>query len=151
MKKAFLITLTAVFLLLSGCQPNMQSNVQSHVVTEITVTCESCDGFIRRYYNTAEKMQPILLYIRKIGRTFSVNTDPELVSKTTICIIMTCSDQTQKIYRLKDDCYFQEGSSPWQQYNPEKAGDLWNFILNTPSDPDEQHRTGNPLPVFPPA
>lgn len=150
MKKAFSAWMAGIFLLLSGCSRIPQTNnIQSEMVTEITITCETCNDFTRRYYNTGKKMQPILLFIRKIGHTFSADTDPELLDGNTISIVMTCADQTRKVYRIKDNRYFQAGSSPWQQIDPEKAGSLWKIILATPSDPEKNPMTGSSVPRYP--
>lgn len=148
-KRIAAMVLAAAFTLLTGCRPSVSGGVAGHLVTQITVTCETCTDFTRRYYNTAEKMQRILLYIRSIGPMFTPDADPEALAGRIICITMTCADNSQKIYRQKDTLYFQEGTGPWKQIDPEHGIQLWRILFETPSDPEKTRFLPDSLPRLP--
>lgn len=145
-KRLIAVYLAAVFCLLCGCHPVTRQDIASRIVTQITVTCETCSDFTRRFYNTNEKMQLILLYIRCLKPRFAPQTDPEPLAGRTICITVTCADNTTRIYRQKDNLYFQEGTGPWQQVRPDQGSDLWRIVLFTPSDPEAHPRLSPDLP-----
>ncbi len=136
-KRIAAMALAAALTFLTGCHRGTPGGVAGHMVTEITVTCETCTAFTRRYYNTPEKMQRILLYVRGIGPRFTPAEDPEALGGQTICITMTCADNSRKIYRQKDALYFQGGTGLWKQIDPAKGIDLWRLLHEMPSDPED--------------
>ncbi len=136
--------------LLTGCshQPERRG-IASQIVKEITVSCQNGSRTVCRYYNTDEKMQRLLLYIRQLSPLFAADSDPEQLSGRTICITMTCSDGSRHIYRQKGDRYFQKGTGPWQKIGPGNTGRLWRIVLQTASDPRPPRLTDSPLPRLP--
>jgi hypothetical protein len=143
-KKACAILLLAFCL--AGCRPQTHTDVASHIVTEITITCQTCNDFTRRHYNTHEKMQKILLYLRSIGPGFTPDEDPEPLAGRVICITLYRADGTTKIYRQKDDLYLQEGVGPWRKIKPEWGASLYQIILENDSDPEIDRNGYHPLP-----
>lgn len=133
-------------LLLSGCRPSSDVQIGSRVVTEIVATCEEGDHFVRRYYNTSEKMSKILMCIRSLGPKFSPEADPEGIGGSVICLTMTCSDGSVKLHRLIGDRYYQEGTGDWKRVNREKAAALWQAVWDTPSDPEQKLTFHSPPP-----
>lgn len=139
MKKAgFWLLMLILLCVFSGCQPQRQMAINGKLVTQIVVTSEDHAQFTRRFYNTNEKMQLILLYIRSLGPRFTPEEDPESLPGRIICITMRCADGSQKIYRQKDTLYFQEGNSPWMQMDPERGSQLHRILVHTPSDPEPE-------------
>lgn len=124
--------------LLTGCHRKSYTDVASQIVTEITVTCETCTDFTRRYYNTHKKMQPILLYLRAVTPGFKPDTDPEPLSDRVICIILQKADGTQKVYRQKADRYLQQDHGAWRKINPEWGAALYRILLENESDPQKR-------------
>lgn len=105
-------------------------------VQNITVVCEDGQNETRYFYNTDEKMRHILHFIRYIGIQDNPDTDPEMLQGRTVCMTVQFSDGSQKLYRMKENQYFQEGTSPWKQISAEKGQNLYQAILSTPSDPE---------------
>lgn len=133
-------------LLLTGCQRNRYTDVASQIVTEITVTCETCTDFTRRYYNTHEKMQPILLYLRAVTPGFKPDTDPELLSDRVICITLQKADGSQKVYRQKADRYLQQDHGAWRKIDPEWGATLYQILMENESDPEKRGFLHRDLP-----
>ena len=131
-------------LALTGCYPQRTTDVASHIVTEITITCETCTDFTRRYYNTHEKMQKFLLYLRSVSPGFTPDEDPEPLAGRVICITLWKADGTTKIYRQKNDRYLQEGTGPWKKIRQEWGASLYQLLLENESD--EELGRGIPSP-----
>lgn len=144
MKKAWLFLL--LLFLLSGCGRRQDVHVTSHIVTEITVTCESCTHFTRRYYNTHEKMQQILLYLRAVSPGYPTREDPEPLAGRVICITLHRADGTRKVYRQKGSRFLQQGGQPWRQINREWGATLYRILLENESDPETGPEAYLPLP-----
>lgn len=132
--------------MLTGCQPRVHTDVSSHIVTEMTITCETCSEFTRRYYNTHEKMQKILLYLRSVSPGFTPDEDPEPLAGRVICITLQRADGTTKIYKQKGDRYLQEGTNAWKKIKPEWGATLYQIILENESDPETGKNAYRPLP-----
>lgn len=144
MKKAFIFLL--LYLCLTGCRPQKHTDVASHIVTEITITCETCNDFTRRYYNSHEKMQKVLLYLRAVSPGFTPDEDPEPIAGRVIYITLHKADGTTKIYRQKNDRYLQEGHHPWKKIKPEWGATLYQIIMENESDPETGKNAYHPLP-----
>ena len=145
MMRKLLFFLLAVFFL-TGCQPRVHTDVASHIVTEITITCQTCNDFDQRYYNTHKKMQPILLYLRSVSPGFTPDEDPEPLAGRVICITLYRADGTTRIYRQKGDLYLQEGKNSWKKIKPEWGATLYQIILENESDPQTGRNAYHPLP-----
>lgn len=149
MNRRFCSAAIAVFiLLLSGCRPTANQPIAGKLITDITITCQTCVDVTRRYYNTNEKMQLILLYIRDLGPRFKTKDDPESISGREISITMRCVDGTKKVYRQKNDRYFQAGLEEWTQIDPERGSALWRIVLHTPGDPEPPSAQRQQLPSY---
>ena len=144
LKKAILILFLSC--MLTGCQPKKATNVQAHVVTEITITCQTYNDWVHRYYNTPKKMQNILLYLRAVSPGFAPNENPETVPGRMIYITLQRADGTTKIYRQKNERYLQEGSNPWRQINADWGASLYQLVLSNESDPQPGREAYRPLP-----
>lgn len=144
LKRTLVFLLLAI--LLTGCHRNSHTDVASQIVTEITVTCETCTEFTRRYYNTHEKMQPILLYLRAVSPGFKPDTDPEHLSDRIICITLQKADGSTKVYRQKADRYLQQDHGDWRKINPEWGVTLYRILLENDSDPQKRDFLNHGLP-----
>ena len=144
LKRTLVFLLLAI--LLTGCHRNSHTDVASQIVTEITVTCETCTEFTRRYYNTHEKMQPILLYLRAVSPGFKPDTDPEHLSDRIICITLQKADGSTKVYRQKADRYLQQDHGDWRKINPEWGVTLYRILLENDSDPQKRDFLNHDLP-----
>lgn len=143
-KKVLLFIILVIFT--AGCRPQPQTDVAAHIVTEITITCQNCNDFTRRYYNTHEKMQKILLYLRSVSPGFTPEEDPEPLAGRVICITLHRADGSTKIYRQKGDRYLQEGTKPWKKIKPEFGAGLWQILLENASDEESLRAGYRPLP-----
>ena len=147
LKKMLLFLLLVLFM--AGCRPANPTDVASHIVTEIAVTCQSCNEYTRRYYNTHEKMQKILLYLRSVTPGFTPDEDPEPLAGRIVLITLHRADGTTKVYRQKGDRSLQEGNGPWKKIKPEWGASLWQLLQETESDPEEGRSTYRFLPRLP--
>lgn len=143
-----MLFLTAA-VLLSGCRPHTQTPSQSPIVTQIVATVEDSEHFLRRFYNTDEKMQAVLLCIRRLRPRFTPALDPEPLKKPTLCITMTCNDGSERLYRLKDIHFLQTGTDPWKKVDTGPASDLWRLLWEMESDPETPRTFHVPLPRLP--
>ena len=143
-KKAIIFLLLS--LILVGCRPVEEENVSAHIVKEITITCENCTSFTRRYYNTNSKMQKILLYLRSVSPGTASKEDPEELAGQVICITLRRVDGSTKLYRQKNDRYLQVGNDPWRKINPEWGVSLFQLIMENESDPETEPAGYHPLP-----
>ena len=144
LKKTFIFLFLTFFM--TGCHPQSHTDAASQIVTEIIVTCETCTDFTHRYYNTHEKMQPILLYLRAVSPGFKPDIDPEPLSDRVICITLQKADGSQKVYRQKADRYLQQNHGAWRKINPEWGATLYRILLENESDPQSDPTAYHPLP-----
>ncbi|MBE6978047.1 MAG: hypothetical protein E7438_05335 [Ruminococcaceae bacterium] len=144
MKKTWLFLLLSLFL--SGCAHRQNVHVTSHIVTEITITCETCTQFTRRYYNTHEKMQQVLLYLRAVSPGYPTKEDPEPLAGRVIYITLHRADGTRNVYRQKDNRFLQQGGQPWRQINQDWGASLYRILLENESDPELGPEAYRPLP-----
>jgi hypothetical protein len=121
--------------LLWGCHGREAADVASHIVTEISVTCQYGDQLAHRYYNTHEKMQQILLYLRAVSPGFTPKEDPDALKGTVVHITLHRADGSVKVYRQKEDRYLQEENGSWKQIKAEWGADLWRILWENESDP----------------
>ena len=147
MKKVLLWCLLAG--ILAGCHPAKPAEITSQIVTEIIVTCQTCNDFTRRYYNTPKKMQPVLLYLRSVSPGFTPEKDPEPLAGRVICITLRMADGSVKVYRQKDSRYLQEGKNPWKKIDPDWGATLYPLLLENPSDPEPRSCAYQLCPTFP--
>ena len=149
MKRGIFLCLAAVLLLLGGCRHYSNPSMERSLVTKIIITGETEDGSFRLYYDSPEKMRLVLLYIRSVGRGFQAQEDPTALEGSSICITTVSADDTQKVYRQKDDRFFQIGTGAWQELDPEKGRTLWELLRQLPSDQEQAQRTSSSLPFWP--
>ena len=138
-----------LFAILTGCHSAPSMDVASQIVSEIIVTCQTCNDFTRRYYNTHKKMQPILLYLRSVSPGFTPEEDPEPLAGRVICITLRMADGNVKIYRQKDSRFLQEGKNPWKKIDPEWGSTLYPLLMEHPSDPEPRQSAFSLIPHFP--
>ncbi len=130
------VWLLALLLLLTGCRRQHHA-VQSNVITQITITCQTEEGLLQRHYTSQDKMRSVLLYIRSIRSPFSANEEPGEGSGAQVSITTVSADKTTKTYRQQGQSYFREGDGKWKTIDPEKGANLWRIIKLLPSDEDQ--------------
>ncbi len=135
MKIRLFLCLAAAVLLLGGCRHYSNPSMAHSLVTQIIITGQSETGPIHRYYDSPEKMRQVLLYIRGVRRGFETQEDPSAVEGCSVCITTVSADNTQKVYRQKNDQFFQTDTGLWQELDPEKGRQLWELLQQLPSDP----------------
>lgn len=144
MKKMWPILLLCC--LLWGCRRQGSADVTSHIVTEITVTCQYGDQLAHRYYNSHKKMQPVLLYLRAVSPGFTPKEDPDTLEGAVVHITLHRADGSTKVYRQKEDRYLQEDNKAWKQINEEWGADLWRILWENESDPQIPRAKITPRP-----
>lgn len=146
MKTRCTIVLLFVALLLSACRPANQGSAHSPIVRQIVATEEGSDYFLRRYYDTNEKMQAVLIALRALRPKFDADADVQALRKPTLCLVLRCSDGSEQLYRLKGNFYLQIGTGPWKKVDSGRAGELWRLLWEMESDPETPHTFHSPLP-----
>ena len=137
MKRGLYLCLAAVLFLMSGCRHYSNPSMERNLVTKIIITGETEEGSFRLYYDSPEKMRLVLLYIRCVRRGFQTPEDPTSLEGPSISITTISADDTQKVYRQKNDRFFQIDNGAWQELDPEKGRTLWELLQLLPSDPEQ--------------
>lgn len=118
--------------LLSGC--GAPSVPQYRVVEKITVTV-SHNAQIREYaYTQPEKMQSILLYLRRMQTYAPEAIAPETFRSDAFRIILHRSDGTQTVYHQIADGFLQKDGGDWEKVDARHASSLLRLLelLNGP-------------------
>lgn len=79
-------------------------------------------------------MRQILNSLRSVGQKSKPPIDPDKISTRTYSIIMTYTNNTQRLYQLKADRYIRICREPWQQVDPKQVSELHLLLQNLPSD-----------------
>ena len=148
MKKRCLISILLLSTLLSGCHRRAPAP-QAPIVRQIIATTEDSEHFLRRYYDTDEKMQAVLLCLRRLHPRFTPDIDPSQLQKPTLCLTLICADGSHRLYRIKDNRYLQQGTGPWKKADSGAASDLWRLLWTMESDPETPRTFHRPLPRLP--
>lgn len=146
MKQSRILTLMFCVLFLSGCVTQSPEGPSGSLVRQIVATAEGRDYFLRRFYNTDDKMEPILLTLRSLRPHFSPDQDVDALDLPVLCITLSCSDGTERLYRLKDVRFLQTGTGDWKKVDTGKAARLWELLWQLPDDPENSRSFHHPLP-----
>jgi len=132
------LSLICILLSMCGCSVFHSQKPNIRVVTSVDVSCRQKDRQISRHYETFEKMEAVLLYIRLAGNGRVPQNDPETVDADTWRICLRLSDGQQRIYRQKDHRYFYRPQKGWQTLDPNHAAKLYRLLRQYQSDPPIQ-------------
>ncbi len=131
-----IILLFVTALPLFGCSfhPVAPSEHGIRVITAITVTYENGPLKTRRHYNTDEKMQPILHYLRRIDPYGKPEVNPETLPGSDFHIELSYSDGSRQLYRQKSDRFMLDADGVWKRIDPGKASKLSEILGKLESD-----------------
>ena len=90
---------------------------------------------IARHYNSPEKMEMVLLYIRLLQPLYKPEVDPETVPGDVYEITLHYSDGNSRTYRQKAHRFISSDRHPWQTVDPEHAAGLYKLMQHYSSDP----------------
>ena len=134
-KKIFLIFLLLFAgLSLCGCSRIHSEKPLFRVVTAVDVSCRQENVEISRHYETFEKMEAVLLYIRLADKGRTPETNPETLAADTWQICVQLSDGQQHIYKQKDHRYFYRPRQGWRTLDPAHAAKLYALLRRYESD-----------------
>ena len=119
--------------LLWGCSPK-KSYMQSHLVTQVDISCQHKDVKFSRHYTDEQKMSYVLLYLRLLKPLGTPETDPQAIDGDECRITVQLSDGRQKIYTQKAHRYFSGTAQLWQRIDPAQAAGLYRLIQVLPAD-----------------
>lgn len=112
--------------LLSGC--GALTGPEYRVVERITVTV-SHNAQIREYeYTQPEKMQSILLYLRRMQSYAPEAIAPETFRSDAFRIILHRSDGTQTVYHQIADGFVQKNGGVWEKVDARHAASLLRLL-----------------------
>ena len=140
MKKRCGILMLTTVLLLCGCHIQSAPASPPPVVTQIEVVEEKTAFFSRRYYNTTDKLQRIMLAIRALQPRFAAVGEPELLTEPVLRLTVVRSDGVVRQYRMKGLRYWQEEDGSWKKVKSEAAAELWRTLWSMPSDPEQARK-----------
>ena len=136
MIKKILLVLFLLFTSLSicGCKRFYNKNPPVRVVTAVDISCRQESVEISRHYETYEKMEAVLLYIRLADKGRTPETNPETLKADTWQICVRLSDGQQHIYKQKDHRYFYRPRQGWRTLDPDHAAKLYALLRHYESD-----------------
>ena len=136
-KKQMLFAIVCCLCFLSGCSRTDDSEkrqVLYRVVDRIDVSCYR-SGTVQHFsYQTPQKMQLILSYLRQLEYRGKADTDPERICGDSYQITLTASDGTACRYRQRADRYLSRDGHPWENIDPDQARRLYPLLQAMPSD-----------------
>lgn len=129
------IFLPVLFLIFSMCGCGLLHSAKPpRVVTSVDVSCHQKKREIDRHYESFEKMEAVLLYIRLADKGRPPAENPEVLDADTWQICVNLSDGQQHIYKQKDHRYFYRPQLGWRTLRPEHAAKLYSLLRQYPSD-----------------
>ena len=137
MRKAIIFALlVSMAFALCGCDlhPQAPSDHGARVITAVTVIYKNGQLQTQRYYNTDQKMQQIMNYLRRIDPYGKPEEDPETASGSDFHIELSYSDGSRQHYRQKSDRFMQGADGIWRCIDSGKATRLSEILGRLPSD-----------------
>ena len=117
--------------ILSGCgnrHGEETAPTAYRVVWKMEVTYQNGDWEGQRSYEDPEQMQMIMNYLRWIKPKGTPTEDPMTQQGEEIDVQLYYSDGTTKTYHQRCSRYFREGEGPWENVDPEQAGELSRLL-----------------------
>ena len=134
-KRFILIYLLLLCFLLPGCsKKKAPSSAALDIATSINICCRYRQTHLQRSYTSTDKIDIILQYLHKISPKGRAEEDPELLQGDFCNITIHLTGGTQRIYRIKDNCFFSIDYRPWQAIDSEQGNILFHLINHIPSD-----------------
>ena len=130
--KRFLALLVCM-LIMCGCSKNHTKPVYE-VVTSVDVLTARDGQLLRRHYATAEKMRPVLLYLRTLKHTTLSEAVTEPEGEDVFLIAVGLSSGRKRYYRQAKHRYFSFDGGPWRGIEPTSAAGLYSILQEFPSD-----------------
>lgn len=138
-KKIFPVLFLSV--IMCGCGLLHSGKPPLRVVTAVDVSCRQENREISRHYESFEKMEAVLLYIRLADKGRPPTENPNTLDADTWQICVNLSDGQQHIYKQKDHRYFYRPGTGWRTLDPAHAAKLYALLRHYKSD-------SNSLTVF---
>lgn len=131
MKK--LLVAVCVPAMLCGCARRTQAK-PTHLVQQIVLYYEGQSGCLRRYYDSQEKMQAILAYLRSAETRTLAGAEQNTCTGGTIRITLIYADNRRKVFLCKGGCYIREDTGAWKRVAPGKLAGLYQLVRMLPQD-----------------
>lgn len=132
---AVLFTICLVVSVFTGCKPAPAESTAYRVVSQIHVQYQNSGLHQRWHFNSDEKMEAVLTYLRILDPYGTPQEDPETVAGSDIFITLVFSDGSNKIYHQRSDRYLRIGDGLWKCIDPETALQLSALLGVLTSDP----------------
>lgn len=130
--KRFLIFMAFLCLLLSF---NLfRAKAVTGFVTHADVTWQTENHRHHRHYNSPEKIQKLLYYLRALRPKGNADVDPEVLGGNTCKIVLYYQNGQRQIYYQQADRYLSVDSHPWERILPVQAEKLYPLLEEMPSD-----------------
>ena len=139
MKKRLIFLTAFIFLVIIITYSNAVHTppALTRVVTHVDITSQQEQVPVHRHYNTPEKVESVLLYLRLLRPLYNPEIDPETVSGDVYEITLHYSDGQSRTYRQKAHRFISMDRRPWQTVDPKYAAGLYELLRYYPSDPPE--------------
>lgn len=122
-----------ITMLLSGCA-GQTPQLGVRVVTQVDVKCSRDGQLLQRKYTDAEKMQPLLNYLRLLEPRGLPDADPERTRGNAYEITVHFSRGTPTVYYQRCERFLSKNRHPWQKVDSRLAGELYPILRDLPSD-----------------
>lgn len=133
--------------LLMGCTREPEVPTAYRVVSQIHIRYQNNSIYQFWHFNSDEKMEAVLTYLRILDPYGTPEVDPETVTGCDFLITLVYSDGSNKIYQQRSDRFLRIGDGPWRRIDPDTALQLSQLLGVLTSDPSATPETaGDPVP-----
>lgn len=119
----------------TGCAPTPAESTAYRVVSQIHIQYQNSGLHQRWHFNSDEKMEAVLIYLRILDPYGTPQEDPDNAVGSDIVITLVFSDGSSKIYHQRAERYLQIDDSPWKCIDPRTALQLSALLGVLTSDP----------------
>ncbi|MBO5953520.1 MAG: hypothetical protein J6Q53_05325 [Oscillospiraceae bacterium] len=133
-RRKFIIFLTVVLCMLTGCRKKELSESVSRIVTQVSVISTNEGQLYEKIYTAPEKMKVMLNYLRLLDPYTTTDITPDTFRTDAYEITVSYSDGTNTIYRQIYNQYLQEGDGAWKRIDPVHGSALLPIVSSMPSD-----------------
>ena len=139
MKKIFYFLCAAVVsaVIISASLRSDTPQALVRVVTHVDVYSQLDAVKVQRHYNTPEKVESVLLYLRLLKPRYDPELNPDRYTGNLFRITLHFSDGSTRVYQQRAHRLLSRDGRPWLAIDPAKAAGLYALLAHYPSDPEQ--------------
>ena len=124
MRKRIIILLIAAILLCGCSRIDQETPGRPRLVEKITATYRSTAVELVRSYTDQEKMEAVLIYLRRLAPYGSATEETDPLEPSDGRITLHYSDGTDRVYELYAGRYLRIDNGQWQNIKTERGQEL---------------------------